>query len=267
MKAMKAFGVIEGQGTSEAQWQRWQPLHVLPEIDLVELVPSAARTVVVAPHPDDEVLATGGLLAMLAANGRQALVIGVTDGDASHPGSVHWTAEKLARHRHGEAVAGLRALGIDEQHYVRLSLPDGRVQSHQPQIIATLVKRLRPDDMVISTWDHDGHPDHEATAHAVAKACAAVNCKHLQSPVWMWHWATPGDTRVPWERMRQLRLSPEALRRKTLALRAHASQLTAQDSGLPPVLSPLAVERMLRPSEYLLLPGSDEGLGGFESVP
>jgi LmbE family N-acetylglucosaminyl deacetylase len=257
---------IEGQGTSEAQWQDWPPLHELPKIDLNKLVPSAARAVVVAPHPDDEVLATGGLLAMLSESGGQVLVVGVTDGDASHPGSVRWPPEKLARHRHDEAVTGLHALGIDEQHYVRLSLPDGRVQSHHAQLVDRLVEVLRPGDVVISTWDHDGHPDHEATAHAVAVACITVNCQHLQSPVWMWHWASPGDPRVPWMRIRQLCLSPEALRRKTLALRAHASQLTAQDSGLPPVLSPWAVERMLRRSEYLLLPGRDEGPGGSESM-
>jgi LmbE family N-acetylglucosaminyl deacetylase len=254
---MTASRAIVGEGTDENDWQRWPPLHALAEISLAELLPGAARAVVVAPHPDDEVLASGGLLAMQAACGGQMLVIGVTDGDASHPGSLRWPPERLALLRHGEAIAGLRELGVGEQNYLRLSVPDGNVQSHHVRLVDLLAKALRPGDVVISTWDRDGHPDHEATAHAVATACAQVRCRQLQSPVWMWHWAAPGDSRVPWTRMRRLRLTPEALRRKTLALHAHASQLAVPDTGRPPVLSSLAVRRMLRPFEYLLLPLPD----------
>lgn len=257
---------IVGPGTDEADWQRWPLLHALPEVDLAELVPDAARAVIVAPHPDDEVLASGGMLAMLAVRGGQTLVVGVTDGDASHPGSRRWSPEKLAQCRHGEAIAGLRQLGISAQSYLRLSLPDGRVHSHRAWLVDFLIRVLRPGDVVLSTWNADGHPDHEATAIAAAKACAAVHCRHLQSPVWMWHWAVPGDTRVPWTQLRQLRLTPDALRRKRLALLAHASQLAVQDIDAPPVLSPFAVKRMLRPFEYLFIPRWSHRGHGLENA-
>lgn len=256
--------VIEGPGTNEALWQRWPQLHALPEIGLARLAPAGLRVVVVAPHPDDEVLAWGGLLAMLAARGAQPLVVGVTDGDASHPDSPCWSPDKLAEFRHGEALTGLDRLGIDPPNYLRLSLPDGHVHRHQARLVKSLLEILRPDDVVLSTWATDGHPDHDAAARAVSQACAAIECRHLQSPVWMWHWAVPGDSRVPWAQMRQLRLTPDAQRRKRLALLAHGSQLTAQDSGAPPVLSPMAVRRMLRPSEYLFIPPQSRPAGVLE---
>ena len=257
--------MINGQGTSQAQWQAWPQLHTLPEISLAELVPAGSRAVVVAPHPDDEVLASGGMLAMLAARGNPLLVVGVTDGDASHPGSTRWTPEQLADFRHGEALAGLGELGVEPQSYLRLSLPDGHVQSHHARLVESLGWVLRAGDVVLSTWTADGHPDHEATATAVSVACAAAHCKHLQSPVWMWHWAVPGDSRVPWAQMRRLHLTQNAQRRKKLALQAHASQLTAQDSGAPPVLSPSAVQRMLRPFEYFFILQRSHLVDGLES--
>ena len=248
-----ASRVIHGQGTCEAQWQAWPQLHAVPQISLAGLVPVGVRAVIVAPHPDDEVLASGGLIAMLAARGDQPLVIGVTDGDASHPGSTRWTPEELAEFRHGEVLTGLGWLGIEPQNYLRLSLPDGQVQGHHTQLVESLGRVLRAGDAVLSTWAADGHPDHEATAVAVSAACAAACCPHLQSPVWMWHWAAPGDRRVPWTQLRRLRLTPDAQRRKHLAVQAHASQLTAQDNGAPPVLAPSTVQRLLRPFEYFFM--------------
>ena len=265
MDSVTASGhVIEGDGTSEAQWQAWPQLHTLPEVNLAELVPAGSRAVVVAPHPDDEVLASGGMLAMLVGCKNPVRVVGVTDGDASHPNSLCWTPEKLAELRHAEAMAGLGQLGVKPQSYLRLSLPDGHVQNHHAQLLELLIQVLRSDDVVLSTWIHDGHPDHEATAAAVAQACAAVQCLHLQSPVWMWHWAAPGDRCVPWTQLRRLALTPDAQRRKRLALLAHASQLTAQDSGAPPVLSPMAVARMLRPFEYFFVPPQFQWVSGVE---
>ncbi|MFS2052897.1 hypothetical protein ACEN8K_28990 [Variovorax sp. CT11-76] len=50
---------IRGDGTTEDEWNDWPGLARLPAIDSGQLVPEGARAVVVAPHPDDEVLAVG----------------------------------------------------------------------------------------------------------------------------------------------------------------------------------------------------------------
>ena len=88
---------IRGEGTAEAEWNGWPVLAALPRIDARTLVPRNARAVVVAPHPDDEVLSVGGLLAQLADIGARIEVIAVTDGTASHDGSTEWPAERLAK--------------------------------------------------------------------------------------------------------------------------------------------------------------------------
>jgi len=246
--------LIVGGGTPERTWQAWPGLHLMRHATLRELVPPSVRTVVISPHPDDEILATGGLLAMLARGMTEVCVVAVTDGGASHPGSTRWPAPMLAAHRRSESLEGLALLGLAPQIREALNVPDGHVRSHIQSIVCWLKNFLRPDDVVLSTWELDGHPDHEASAHATSMACASIGARHIQLPVWMWHWAAPHDARVPWRRMVRLPLTAEAMFRKKLAMGAHRTQLEPQDTGRPAVLEPATMERMMRPFEFFILP-------------
>ncbi len=60
------------------------------------------RIVVVAPHPDDETLGCGLLIARAARAGVPLAVVALTDGQASHPESKRWPATALGRLRRAE---------------------------------------------------------------------------------------------------------------------------------------------------------------------
>ncbi|RYY72430.1 MAG: PIG-L family deacetylase, partial [Comamonadaceae bacterium] len=170
---------IEGLGTPEAEWLGWPGLAHLPALTVGELVPPGARAVVVAPHPDDEVLSVGGVLAMLAGNGSPAMVIAVTDGAASHTGSLEWPRSRLLRERPRETVRALAQLGMDGEP-VRLHLPDGSVTASA--LAARLASLLRSGDVVFTTWRRDGHPDHDATGSACAEAADACSARLVEVP-------------------------------------------------------------------------------------
>src|ERR1700712_473320 len=121
---------IEGVGTTEDEWLGWSRLSQLPALTASEMVPHGARAVVVAPHPDDEILAVGGLLAHLARVGTPVLIVAVTDGTASHVGSTEWPVERLVRERPIESRTALHRLGVDTEP-VRLGLPDGRIEGYR----------------------------------------------------------------------------------------------------------------------------------------
>lgn len=87
--------LIVGAGTGLDHWNNARCLMNMPHIDLTRLVPEGARAVIVAPHPDDEILGCGGVLQLLHAAGRSLLLISITDGTASHPGSSAWPPERL----------------------------------------------------------------------------------------------------------------------------------------------------------------------------
>ena len=244
---------IRGEGTTEAEWSRWPGLARLPAIALEALVPKNARAVVVAPHPDDEVLSVGGLLAQLAECGRPVEVIAVTDGTASHRGSTEWPVERLARTRPRESLRALQCLGLAIEP-IRLGLPDGGLKALRAVLAARLVSLLRPGDVVFTTWRQDGHPDHEATGEACAMAAASTGARLAEVPVWGWHWSRPGDVRMPWQHAFRLPLSEEAVRRKRAAVKAFTSQLRRDAStGSGPVLRATTVQRAARPFEVIFL--------------
>ena len=241
---------IAGAGTPDASWQAWGGLRDLPEVSAAALVPPGRRAVIVAPHPDDEVLACGGLLQLLAAQGSRTVLVAVTDGAASHPGSTAYTPEQLARLRPRETEAALEALGVAGPAMVRARLPDGAVGACIDQLQTLLRHMLRPGDVVFTTWRRDGHPDHEACGLAAAIAAGACRATVVEMPVWTWHWAAPGDARLPWSRARRLDLGGDVLRRKREAVGCFTSQLHDDPStGQPAILPAHVLARLLHPYE------------------
>jgi hypothetical protein len=74
----------------------------------------------------------------------------------------------------------------------------------------------------------------------------------VEVPVWAWHWASPGDARLPWRRARRLALDGEARERKRRAVQAFRSQLLPDPStGAGPILRATTVERAARSFEVV----------------
>ena len=250
----QAENLIQGPGTSMAKWRTSRALARVPTISHADLVPPGARLVVVAPHPDDEILGCAGLLAGMQGREEQVLLIAVTDGEGSHPGSTVWTAARLRQQRPLESVQALERLGLDTNamNWQRFSAPDSRVPEHEEQLGAWLSAMLRPGDRVVTTWRHDGHCDHEATGRASAHAARIQHACLIEMPVWAWHWAHQEDPRIPWERAHKLLLDQPLLAHKRQAIDAHVSQVTA-DGTTAAVLSAETIERLCQPFEVVFL--------------
>jgi len=143
---------------------------------LTDLTPSD-RVLVVAPHPDDESIATGGLLQVARAAGAIRRVLLVTDGD-NNPWPQRWSEKRWhigtadrARwglRRRTEAIAALTILGVEPEHVRYLGLPDlgitAALMSGQPDIVARLrteIDQFQPTLIVLPELE-DRHPDHSA---------------------------------------------------------------------------------------------------------
>ena len=252
MAAVKRL--IRAEGTPEAAWRPWLHAQAFAKQSPSRLMAGATRLVVLAPHPDDEVLCCGGLLALLAGRGAPALVVGVTDGEKSHAGVAGVDPHALAAQRTAERVEGARRLGWGADTVVRLRLPDAALAAHTDDLVAQLQAMLQPTDLVVSTWRHDGHPDHDACGLAAAQACARAGCRHLEAPVWLWNWACPGEPFVPWHRLVALPLSAQAQAAKHQALQAHTSQLQPRSASVGPVLGLQMRACASRPCEYFFEP-------------
>ena len=124
--------LIERPGTDEAQWRAWAGLRQLPVADLT----GWARVLVLAAHPDDEVLGVGGTMALLAAAGARLRLVAVTDGEASHPG--HRDPAALAALRAAETADALRVLGAQDTEVIRLGFPDTGLAAGEGALTARL---------------------------------------------------------------------------------------------------------------------------------
>ncbi|QEI07469.1 PIG-L family deacetylase [Pigmentiphaga aceris] len=249
---------IVGEGTSDADWAASQSLSGIAAAPLEALVPPGARAVIVAPHPDDEILGTGGLLRKLMAAGNPCLLIAVTDGGGSHPESSDWPVARLTATRRDETQEALRRLRVDcsgsPVEVLRLGLPDGGLRGQEDALTAALLAQLAPGDVVFATWDQDGHPDHEVVGRSAGRAAAQCGAALIQVPIWAWHWALPEDARMPWATARRLELNAADVAAKAHALQAFTSQITPDAStGRGPILPDWALTRMLRPFEVYFL--------------
>ncbi|MEU0494652.1 PIG-L family deacetylase [Mycobacterium sp. NPDC006124] len=241
-----AAPVVDG-GTPAAEWHDW--VQRLPTLDLSE----CPALVVVAPHPDDETLGFGATASLLRSRGVDVTVVSVTDGGGSVPGLSPVERRWLERERRDEMRSATAVLGIDPP--VTLGLADGEVAEHQDELTTLLTDVLAarpPGTWCAATWRGDGHPDHEAVGRGAAAAVAVTDAVLLEFPVWMWHWATPGDDAVPWHRMSAAPRDSAAMTRKRQAAEAYASQLAPYRDGAEVVLPPFVVERLFAVPEVVI---------------
>jgi len=243
---------INGDGTSEAEWRRSPWLAALPSMEATTWLMGVARLVVVSPHPDDEVLGAGGLIATARASGIPVCVVSVTDGEACYPGAASWTSSRLRIVRRQELSRALACLGVDDTAVRTLDVGDGRVGAHEDALAEALRHLLEQGDRLLTTWRNDGHPDHEAAARAVDRAGADCGVAVAQFPVWAWHWMSPAGSKTRLPAARRCVLAADAARAKARALACFASQRRSGEPGLPPILPAHVLARFERDYEVVL---------------
>jgi LmbE family N-acetylglucosaminyl deacetylase len=233
-------------GTPESAWASSPHMAGLPPLVIADV----RHAVVVAPHPDDEVLGAGGLLQLLAQAGATIEICAVTDGEGSHP-SVD--TEVMRRVRTVESVVALGRLGMAHVERNRLGFPDGKVSEYETQLGDFLARRLGPDSLCVAPWTGEGHPDHDACGRAAVAAAHQTGAGLVEYLVWAWHWADPLGADLPWPSCRKLKLSRRSAGRKRWATTAFKSQISPFGPRLePPVLPDSVLRRFWRPFEVFV---------------
>jgi LmbE family N-acetylglucosaminyl deacetylase len=213
--------------------------------------------VVLSPHPDDESLGTGGLIALAGRRHQDATVISLTDGSGSHPNSRTFPRERLISTRRSELVEAARILGVAPDRIIELGLPDTAAPKSGPDFERAVTRVLQivtasGADSLFVTWEHDPHCDHEAAA-CLAKQIRRLipGLKLWAYPVWGWHISADQPITAPPPAGLRL-LIDDVLPVKRAAIAAHASQMTDliddDPSGFRFTKAQLAP--FLRPFEY-----------------
>ncbi|MQW92588.1 PIG-L family deacetylase [Acinetobacter wanghuae] len=246
--------LIYGEGTSVDLWQNGSFLNELNAFEPHSFFAKNSRVCLIAPHPDDEILGCAGLIQQLDALGLEIILFAVTNGTASHPNSDIYSRHQLNKVRPYESLAALKSLGLQHNiQRIELGIPDGEIYSQKRSLEEKLCSHLKPHDVLITTFEKDGHPDHEACGQVVRQIAQTLSLSYLQVLIWAWHWAKPQDARIPWDNALKLTLSPEQLERKALATACFESQLMPDPStGQAAILSKTTLDRLLQPWEVYL---------------
>jgi len=180
--------------------------------------PGFEPMVVVVPHPDDETLAAGGLIAAQRARGVNVTVVAVTDGESAYVEN-----QGLAEIRREEQTRALARLGVSRERIVRLGLPDSSVADCEEALIAGIRRIVTADTKVVAPWVGDFHPDHEACARAAAVVVQDVGARLISYFFWTWHRGTVAT--LDGLKLGKFALSEEMMAAKRDALACHVSQL------------------------------------------
>lgn len=127
----------------------------------MSLLERTRRALVVAPHPDDEVLGCGGTIARLADTGREAHVVIVTRGRPPRYDSE--SVEVLC----DEARKAHAVLGVAGSHWLDFPAAELDRAAHADlnEALATLMAELEPDALFIP-FVGDIHLDHQMIFHS-----------------------------------------------------------------------------------------------------
>ncbi|MBY0375030.1 MAG: PIG-L family deacetylase [Bryobacteraceae bacterium] len=139
-------------------------LDPVPEVDVL----------VIAAHPGDAELTSGGLLIQSAAAGLRTAILDLSPGDITYPAKKE---EMLAAATEAAAILGLTWRG--NLHY-----PDGRLENSLParMTIAGEIRRLRPR-VVIVPHPESEHPDHSATSLMAAESAFLCGLGRLDDSI------------------------------------------------------------------------------------
>jgi LmbE family N-acetylglucosaminyl deacetylase len=191
----------------------------------------AQPLIVVAPHPDDESLACGGLIAKARQQGLRGKVVIVSDGAGSHPNSKAYPPDRLRALREEEARRAGSELGLKPEDMLFLGLPDrfvpreGEEAERAIGAIVDCVREIGARSLFVS-WRHDPHCDHEASYQIAREVQRRVVELRLFEYV-IWGSTLPPSTEVdPIRSGFRIRIDREAHEKKRRAIAAHRSQTT-----------------------------------------
>jgi LmbE family N-acetylglucosaminyl deacetylase len=213
------------------------------------------RILIIAPHPDDESLGCGGLIAQACRHANPPVVAILTDGSKSHPNSLRYPPARLRDLREDEAMTAIAQLGLPADHLAFLRHPDGAAPTTGEaftQAVAQMAELIAHWGCrtVLVSWRHDPHCDHEAASMIAEAACRQTGARLFAYPVW--GWTLPPDSVIDTAPITGFRLEvSNHLAAKRAAIAAHRSQyaglITDDPEGFQ--MPPDFIARFLGPTE------------------
>ena len=147
------------------------------------------KTVIIAPHPDDEVIGCAGLIQALVERGAPPHVIILTGGECSHVICCSLDKNEIVESRHQLTLKATATLGLPVSHIHCLHYPDGGVALEHPETekLQALLSELVPQSVFVP---HCGEnwSDHLQAAEITKHLLKGQDVSIYEYCVWMWYY-------------------------------------------------------------------------------
>lgn len=186
-------------------------------------MPIAGKILIIAPHPDDEVMGCGGLIQRLCEQGIPPHVVILTGGGQSHSACCHLSESVIKEERRSMASQLLRKLGLPADHLHLLDFPDGSISpSHEEMnTLQNLVAEIQPDAVFIP-HQGEGWPDHLVCRELVEKMPVLGAASIYEYCVWLWYYNV---WNLDWKRANLLQMSKAEHAAKCRSVEAYTEKL------------------------------------------
>ena len=164
---------------------------------------------VIAPHPDDEILGLGGTLLQAINNGSKVSILYLTDGEGS---DVWHDKEEIRKQRIMLSEKACSEMGINLSHVFRLHLPDGNIPFRKDYLfektagsVTGIINKVEPDVVFTTSVMEYWPDDHVAAAEIAQEAVRKSKIRPLLYYYWVWTWFNIGPKNITRLKSKKLR--------------------------------------------------------------
>lgn len=178
---------------------------------------------IIAPHPDDEVIGCGGLIARLVRENRPPHIVIMTGGEKSHSGCCSTPADEIVRSRRELTRRALECLKVPEGNIHELNFPDGGISACHKHVdrLVSLIEDIKPKAVFVPHWG-EGWNDHIVVAEIVKNIVSDGTAMWMYC-VWMWYYNIWRG--LDWSSVAVLKMTPSEHNLKLCAMDVYIKPL------------------------------------------
>lgn len=143
------------------------------------------NVLIISPHPDDEILGCGGIIAAQNKRGKSVSIIFMTKGENVNENIVK---EIIVEERNKLTRKALSSVGHNIEKCYFLDYPDGGVSYNHPETnkLNLLIKQIKPQVIYVPNLN-DGWNDHVQANQIVHSLIKNTTIQLYEYCVWFWY--------------------------------------------------------------------------------
>lgn len=178
-------------------------------------------TLILAPHPDDEVFGCGGLIARLTSEGKTPHVVVMTGGGASHRECCDVAASDVIAARRELTLKAAKEFGLSSEYIHFLDFEDGYIGKRPESEVLklrSLIATIKPDTVFVPHCG-EGWPDHLAVRE-LGLDLVPESTVIFEYCVWMWYYR---QKHLDWSKATKLKMTQKEHSQKLSAITAYTT--------------------------------------------